>query len=66
VGGRGFEQVELVTEDGLATVQLNRPDRYNALGARIVEEPGEALVPGVLAFLCDARASPTLWGPGSA
>jgi enoyl-CoA hydratase/carnithine racemase len=43
VGGRGFEQVELVTEDGLATVRLNRPDRYNALGARIVEELGEVL-----------------------
>ena len=43
MGGRGFEQVELVTEDGLATVRLNRPDRYNALGARIVEELGEAL-----------------------
>ena len=43
MGRRGFEQVELVTEDGLATVRLNRPDRYNALGARIVEELGEAL-----------------------
>ncbi len=41
--GRSFEQVELVTEGGVATVRLNRPDRYNALGARIVEELGEAL-----------------------
>ena len=43
VDGRGFEQVELITEGGVATVRLNRPDRYNALGARIVEELGEAL-----------------------
>jgi enoyl-CoA hydratase/carnithine racemase len=43
MGGRGFEQVELVTEDDLATVRLNRPDRYNALEGRIVEELGEAL-----------------------
>src|SRR5215213_5401824 len=43
VDGRGFEQVDLVTEGGVATVRLNRPDRYNALGARIVEELGEAL-----------------------
>ena len=41
--GRGFEQVELVTEGGVATVKLNRPDRYNALGTRIVEELGETL-----------------------
>ena len=43
VDGRGFEQVELITEGGLATVRLNRPERYNALGARMVEELGEAL-----------------------
>jgi enoyl-CoA hydratase/carnithine racemase len=43
VDGRGFEQVELVTEGGLATVRLNRPERYNALGACMVEELGEAL-----------------------
>jgi enoyl-CoA hydratase/carnithine racemase len=43
VDGRDFEQVELVTEGGLATVRLNRPERYNALGARMVEELGEAL-----------------------
>lgn len=41
--GRGFEQVELVTDGGVATVKLNRPDRYNALGARLVAELGEAL-----------------------
>jgi enoyl-CoA hydratase/carnithine racemase len=43
VNARGFEQVELITERGVATVRLNRPDRYNALGARIVGELGEAL-----------------------
>jgi enoyl-CoA hydratase/carnithine racemase len=43
VDARGFEQVELITERGVATVRLNRPDRYNALGARIVGELGEAL-----------------------
>ena len=41
--GRGFEQVELTTEGNVATVKLNRPDRYNALGSRIVEELGEVL-----------------------
>jgi enoyl-CoA hydratase/carnithine racemase len=43
VDGKGFEQVELVTDGGLATVRLNRPDRYNALGSLIVEELGRAL-----------------------
>jgi enoyl-CoA hydratase/carnithine racemase len=43
VDGRGFEQVELTTEGNVATVKLNRPDRYNALGSRIVEELGEVL-----------------------
>lgn len=41
--GRGFEQVELVTDGGVATVRLSRPDRYNALGSLIVEELGRAL-----------------------
>lgn len=40
---RNFEQVEVTAEGGVATVMLNRPDRYNALGSRIVEELGEAL-----------------------
>jgi enoyl-CoA hydratase/carnithine racemase len=40
---RGFEQVELTTAGNVATVKLNRPDRYNALGSRIVEELGEVL-----------------------
>jgi enoyl-CoA hydratase/carnithine racemase len=43
VDGKGFEQVELVTDGGVATVRLNRPDRYNALGSLIVEELGRAL-----------------------
>jgi enoyl-CoA hydratase/carnithine racemase len=43
VDGRGFEQVKLVAESGVATVRLDRPERYNALGARMVEELGEAL-----------------------
>ena len=43
VEGRGFEQIGLITDGGLATVRLNRPERYNALGARMVEELGGAL-----------------------
>jgi enoyl-CoA hydratase/carnithine racemase len=43
VVGRDFEQVEVTVEEGIATVMLNRPERYNALGSRIVEELGEAL-----------------------
>ena len=41
--GRDFEQIELTTEGNVATVKLNRPDRYNALGSRIVDELGRAL-----------------------
>ncbi len=41
--GRGYEQVEVSAKGGIATVLLNRPDRYNALGSRIVEELGEVL-----------------------
>ena len=41
--GKHFEQIEVTTEGGIATVMLNRPDRYNALGARIVDELGEVL-----------------------
>lgn len=41
--GRDFEQVAVITEKGIATVTLNRPDRYNALGGRIVDELGEVL-----------------------
>lgn len=43
MGGRDFEQVEVTIEEGIATVTLNRPDRYNALGSLIVDELGEAL-----------------------
>jgi enoyl-CoA hydratase/carnithine racemase len=38
-----FEQIVVTAEAGIATVTLNRPDRYNALGSRIVDELGEAL-----------------------
>ncbi|HEV8045757.1 MAG TPA: enoyl-CoA hydratase-related protein, partial [Rubrobacter sp.] len=38
-----FEQILVSTEAGIATVTLNRPDRYNALGSLIVEELIEAL-----------------------
>jgi enoyl-CoA hydratase/carnithine racemase len=43
VDGNRFEQIEVTAEGGIATVMLNRPDRYNALGVRIVDELGEAL-----------------------
>lgn len=38
-----FEQLQVVVQDGIATVTLDRPDRYNALGARIVDELKVAL-----------------------
>ncbi len=38
-----FEQIEVSVENRVATVTLNRPDRSNALGARIVEELERAL-----------------------
>jgi enoyl-CoA hydratase/carnithine racemase len=40
---RSFEQIVLETSQGVATITLNRPDKLNALGARIVSELGEAL-----------------------
>ncbi len=40
---RDFEQIELTTEGNVAIVKLDRPDRFNALGSRIVDELGEAL-----------------------
>jgi enoyl-CoA hydratase/carnithine racemase len=43
VNGAAFEQIELSAEGSVATVRLNRPDRHNALGSRIVEELGQAL-----------------------
>lgn len=41
--GQRFEEIEVSVEGGVATLRLNRPDRYNALGARIVDELGAAL-----------------------
>jgi enoyl-CoA hydratase/carnithine racemase len=41
--GRRFEQILVTDEGGVAMVTLNRPDRHNALGSRIVEELGEIL-----------------------
>lgn len=38
-----FEEIEVSVENGVATLTLNRPERYNALGARIVYELGAAL-----------------------
>lgn len=38
-----FGEILLAVEGGIATITLNRPARYNALGARIVEELGDAL-----------------------
>src|ERR671911_636376 len=43
VEGKRFEQIMVTVEAGIAEVTLNRPDRYNALGSRIVGELGEAL-----------------------
>jgi enoyl-CoA hydratase/carnithine racemase len=43
VDAKHFEQIEVTAEGGIATVMLNRPDRYNALGVRIVDELGEVL-----------------------
>ena len=38
-----FEQILLDAEAGIAKVTLNRPDRHNALGSRMVDELGGAL-----------------------
>ncbi len=38
-----YEQIELSVESNTATIKLNRPERFNALGSRIVEELGRAL-----------------------
>src|ERR671921_302484 len=43
VEGKRFEQIIVTVEAGIAEVTLNRPDRYNALGSRMVGELGEAL-----------------------
>jgi enoyl-CoA hydratase/carnithine racemase len=41
-GGR-FEEVLVSADGGVATITLNRPERHNALGSRLVRELGEAL-----------------------
>jgi enoyl-CoA hydratase/carnithine racemase len=38
-----FEQIVVIAEAGIVVVTLNRPDRYNALGSRMVDELDEAL-----------------------
>src|SRR3712207_1069195 len=38
-----YEQIELSVESNIATIKLNRPERFNALGNRILEELGRAL-----------------------
>ncbi len=38
-----YEQIELSIENNIATIKLNRPERFNALGSRIVGELGRAL-----------------------
>ena len=43
VEGKRFEQIVVTAEAGIATVTLNRPERYNALGSRIVDELVEAV-----------------------
>jgi enoyl-CoA hydratase/carnithine racemase len=43
VEGKRFEQIIVTVQAGIAEVTLNRPDRYNALGSRIVGELGGAL-----------------------
>jgi enoyl-CoA hydratase/carnithine racemase len=43
VNNQHFEEIEVSVEEGVATLTLNRPERYNALGGRIVGELGVAL-----------------------
>ena len=43
VGGKDFEQIGVSSEGGVATVTLDRPELYNALGVRIIRELREAL-----------------------
>ncbi len=43
VEGNRFGQILVTVEAGIAEMTLNRPDRYNSLGSRIVGELGEAL-----------------------
>ena len=41
--GKRFEQIIVTVESSIAEVTLDRPERHNALGSRIVGELGEAL-----------------------
>ena len=43
MNGERFEQITVRVEGGVATVTLNRPDRYNALCSLIVDELGDVL-----------------------
>ncbi|HVF00342.1 MAG TPA: enoyl-CoA hydratase-related protein [Rubrobacteraceae bacterium] len=49
-----FEQIEVSVENRVATITLNRPDRSNALGAKIVEELERSL--GEIEDAGDVRA----------
>lgn len=49
-----FEQIEVSVENRVATVTLNRPDRSNALGAKIVKELERSL--GEIEDAGDVRA----------
>ncbi len=42
-GWAGMEQIEVKVEGRVAVITLNRPEKYNAIGSRIVEELGMAL-----------------------
>ena len=43
VEGKRFEQINVTVGASIAEVTLDRPERHNALGSRIVGELGEAL-----------------------
>ncbi len=42
-GRRGMDHVEVGFDGRVATVTLNRPEKYNAIGSRMAEELGDAL-----------------------
>ena len=43
MNAREFAEIKVALEGGIATVTLDRPERYNALGVRIIGELREAL-----------------------